>query len=226
KRNAPGSYSARYDESLFAGIYATPFNAYPIKNPDGSLGGTMDYSNNIYGLLNNSGYSTLENTSVSSFVDLTINLGQWVKGLKAKGLAGFNNYTDYSTDRSKDFAVYNYDGNTYTKIGQDSPISNSGAYQNDYRNYQHSLSLLFERQFGKHSLDGFLMYERIQTDNKLNEDLFNNLQGLKGKASYRFRDTYLLDLAIAYQGSEQYPENKRYGFFPAIAAGWILTNEP
>src|SRR5690606_9846756 len=38
KRNAPGSYSARYDESLFAGIYATPFNAYPIKNPDGSLG--------------------------------------------------------------------------------------------------------------------------------------------------------------------------------------------
>src|SRR5690606_23380005 len=29
-----------------------------------------------------------------------------------------------------------------------------------------------------------------------------------------------------YQGSEQYPENKRYGFFPAIAAGWILTNEP
>lgn len=226
KRNAPGAYSSNYDEGLFSALYATPFNAYPVKNPNGSLGGTHDYQNNIYGMLNNSGYSIWESTSLSSFVDLTYDFHALLEGLKIKTQVGFNNYTDYAVNRTKRFAVYQFDGKeNYAKIGQDTQIGSSGRYRSDYRNYQHSISLLYERDFGRHHVDGFLIYERIQRDNKLDTDLFNNYQGPKLKLSYRFRDTYLLDFSAALQGSEQFDKKNRYGFFPAVSAGWILTNE-
>lgn len=229
ERNTPGAYSVTYDESIFKALYSTPFNAYPVFNPDGSLGGTSDYRNNIYGLLNHSGYSIWENSSMSSFVDATLNLNGVVNGLKLKGLVGLNNYADYVTNRTKDFAVYKYDADgNYTKYGMDSEIRNTGKYLNTYRNYQHSISLLYNRQFDKHIVNGFLMYERLQSNNMINKDrnLFSNYQGPKGKVSYNYRNAYLIDFVFAYQGSEQYDKKHRYGFFPAVSGACILTNQP
>lgn len=48
-------------------------------------------------------------------------------------------------------------------------------------------------------------------------------QGLSGKVSYGFRDTYLLDFNIGYTGSENFEKGKRFGFFPAISGGWVPT---
>lgn len=227
KRNAPGGYSTNYDEGLFSALYGTPFNAFPIKNPDGSLGGTLDYRENPYGLLNYSGYSVWERTSLSTFVELAYDLGSLVKGLTLKGNVGYNNYNDYYINRTKSFAVYQLNDNdtTYTKIGQDTQITNSGSYERVSRLYDHSLSLNYSAEFSKHHLDLMLMYDRQQIDNSLSTNLTSNFQGSKGSLSYRFNNTYLFDFAFSYQGNEQYPKDNRYGFFPAVSAGWIASNE-
>ena len=49
----------------------------------------------------------------------------------------------------------------------------------------------------------------------------NNLARL----SYDYQDRYLLTLTGSYNGSSRFPEDERYGFFPAAAAGWIISNE-
>jgi len=36
---------------------------------------------------------------------------------------------------------------------------------------------------------------------------------------------YLFDVNIGYNGSENFPDQKRFGFFPAFSAGWILSEE-
>lgn len=227
KRNAPGAFSASYDEGIFAPLYNTPANAYPIKNANGSLGGTNEYTNNPYGMLNHRGYSNYIITSLSTFSELTYNLGNLVKGLKLKGNFGFTNYTQFMISRAKNFEVYslNSNGTTYTKIGLNSPIVASGGYDQVVRIFDHSLSMNYDREIGKHNINAMLMYDRDQIDNVRTLNLTQNFQGPKASFSYRFNNRYLLDLAASYEGSEQYPKGDRYGFFPAISAGWIASEE-
>ena len=35
----------------------------------------------------------------------------------------------------------------------------------------------------------------------------------------------LQNLNFGYNGSEQFPKGKRYGFFPSISLGYVITNE-
>jgi TonB-linked SusC/RagA family outer membrane protein len=227
-RNAPGSYNTDYAGSLFTTLYSIPFNAYPVLNKDGSIAGTNDYNRNPYGILNYSGYSIWERSSISSFADVSYSLGDLIKGLSLEGRAGFNTFTDYYISRSKTFAVYhmNDDGQTYTQIGLNSALGNNGNYSQILRNFDHHIGLRYSGEFVKHHLDALLMYERQQVMNAQSSGLSQNYQGTKGFLSYRYNNTYLLDLSFACQGSEQYPKNNRYGFFPAVAAGWIISNEP
>jgi TonB-dependent starch-binding outer membrane protein SusC len=46
-----------------------------------------------------------------------------------------------------------------------------------------------------------------------------------GQATYSFKNTYLLTLAIKRDGSSTFGKNSKWGNFPAISAGWIISNE-
>ena len=62
-------------------IYNSPNNAYPQFNPDGSLGGALEFKDNTYGQLNRSGYRQAYERNVLSDVSLRRNLDNIVKGL-------------------------------------------------------------------------------------------------------------------------------------------------
>ena len=47
-----------------------------------------------------------------------------------------------------------------------------------------------------------------------------------GRINYNYEAKYLLELIARYDGSYIFPEGDRFGFFPAISAGWQLTQEP
>ena len=227
-RNQFGGYSTDVGSIMTNYLFYLPFNAHPIKNKDGSIAGTNDYQANPYGILNYAGYSILERSSISSYLNVSYNLGDFVKGLSIEGRAGFNTFTDYSVSRTKDFAVYqmNADGETYTQYGTTSEaISNNGDYRSVFRNFDHYIGLRYSNDFGRHHVDALMMYDRQQAVNARYGDFTKNFQGPKGSLSYRFKNTYLADFVFSYQGSEQYPENNRFNFFPAVSAGWIISNE-
>ncbi|MBS5612983.1 MAG: SusC/RagA family TonB-linked outer membrane protein, partial [Prevotella buccalis] len=69
------------------------------------------------------------------------------------------------------------------------------------------------------------------SDEKDSNDATSNLsaiplryQGVSGRITYGFRDTYLVDVNFGYTGSENFQPGKQYGFFPSIALGWVPTN--
>ena len=45
------------------------------------------------------------------------------------------------------------------------------------------------------------------------------------RANYKYNDKYLLSLSGRIDGSSRFGANSRSGFFPAVSAGWVLSNE-
>jgi TonB-linked SusC/RagA family outer membrane protein len=45
------------------------------------------------------------------------------------------------------------------------------------------------------------------------------------RANYKFNDKYLLTFSGRLDGSSVFGNDRRYGFFPAVSAGWILSEE-
>jgi TonB-linked SusC/RagA family outer membrane protein len=45
------------------------------------------------------------------------------------------------------------------------------------------------------------------------------------RANYKFKDRYLLGGSLRVDGSSRFGKDNRYGFFPAVSAGWIISEE-
>lgn len=52
------------------------------------------------------------------------------------------------------------------------------------------------------------------------------LVSLIGRVNYNYKGRYLLSAAVRNDGSSRFGENKRYGTFPSLSAGWIISDEP
>lgn len=51
------------------------------------------------------------------------------------------------------------------------------------------------------------------------------LQSAVGRINYNFMSKYLLEFSARYDGSSNFAPETRYGFFPAVSAGWFLSKE-
>ncbi|MDR2472218.1 MAG: TonB-dependent receptor [Tannerella sp.] len=49
--------------------------------------------------------------------------------------------------------------------------------------------------------------------------------GLAGRLTYDYDSRYFIDFSWGYNGSEKFSGTKQYGFFPAIAGAWLISNE-
>ncbi len=47
-----------------------------------------------------------------------------------------------------------------------------------------------------------------------------------GRLNYDFKNKYLLEFLFRYDGSYLFPEQNRFGFFPGVSAGYVLSEEP
>jgi TonB-linked SusC/RagA family outer membrane protein len=47
-----------------------------------------------------------------------------------------------------------------------------------------------------------------------------------GSLGYNYKRKYLIDFTLRYDGSDNFPEGKRFGTFPGIQAAWVISEEP
>ncbi|SDF72483.1 TonB-linked outer membrane protein, SusC/RagA family [Dyadobacter soli] len=50
-------------------------------------------------------------------------------------------------------------------------------------------------------------------------------QNFFGRVSYDFKEKYLFGFSARYDGSPIFPKETRFGFFPQVSAGWVISNE-
>ena len=90
-------------------------------------------------------------------------------------------------------------------------------------------SFNYDRTFGKHEVGALALFYlkdyRANTASSYINSLPNRSLGLAARATYGFNKKYLLEVNLGYNGSENFPKNNRMGFFPAVAAGWVISSE-
>ncbi len=47
-----------------------------------------------------------------------------------------------------------------------------------------------------------------------------------GRVSWDYNETYMATVTMRYDGSSIFTDGKRWGFFPSVSAGWVVSNEP
>ena len=50
--------------------------------------------------------------------------------------------------------------------------------------------------------------------------------GFFGRLNYNYRERYLLEGNLRYDGSSRFAADKRWGLFPSVSAGWNIAKEP
>ncbi|MDR2473028.1 MAG: TonB-dependent receptor [Tannerella sp.] len=90
-------------------------------------------------------------------------------------------------------------------------------------------SLTYSRLFGIHRIGALFLYNQksmryLQSDNIDGSVPYRN-QGIAGRVTYSYDDRYLTEANFGYNGSENFSPGHRFGFFPSIALGWLVSNE-
>ena len=86
----------------------------------------------------------------------------------------------------------------------------------------------YKRKFAhKHSVSGLLLYNQSRDYYPSKYSwLPYGYVGWVARATYAYADKYLVDLSAGYNGSENFaPGKTRYGLFPSISLGWVVSEE-
>lgn len=228
-QNNPGGGSS---SEVFNTLYSIPSNIFPLNYGADKVAGTNEFRKNPFGILNHSGYSKYIHSTVESSIGATQKLDLITKGLKARASLAFDARFDNTINRSKTYLVYQYTGtdpNTgedqFKTWGDQTKQNNSNSFgDRKVRIFDVEAGFDYERTFGKHYTMATLMYVNSEESDDT-KNLPNHHQGLHGRVTYAFGSRYVGEFSFGYQGTEQLPPSKRYGFFPAGSLGWIVSNE-
>lgn len=228
--NLGGRVENRHTPSSSSGsiISALSKNAptMPIFNENKSLAGTAIY-NNPYGMIANSGFQDRFNRYIQGTTTADLKLDMLIKGLSANALFGFDASKLYGRSKSQKYAVYQQNAdNSYTQFGESSSIDlNYSGWDSSFGlmlNYMCGLSYDRTVDVNHFAADLKYMQSSMSVDGD-NPDYRN--QGAFGRATYTFDKRYTAEFAFAYNGSENFVQGSRFGFFPTLSAAWVISNE-
>jgi len=73
-------------------------------------------------------------------------------------------------------------------------------------------------------------YHRLGDANQItgaNTDLVEwSLLSYMGRVNYDYKEKYLITATLRMDGSSRFGENTKYGYFPSVAVGWNISEEP
>jgi len=205
-------------------IYNTPPNAYPIFNSDGTLGGTSQYTKNLTGLLQQSGYVSDQNRVLLASLSIRQRLDFWVPGLSFNALGSYDGVGNYISGLTQSYSVIDQTLATPATFLTANPVEyRTTTYGNNALQNEFWAGFDYEKTIGKHAFNGSLRGQRFA--DKAPERLDFRNQGLAGRIGYSYNQRYFAEFTAGYSGSENFAPANRYGFFPAISAGWLASDE-
>ncbi|MCC3160422.1 TonB-dependent receptor [Hymenobacter sp. 15J16-1T3B] len=120
-----------------------------------------------------------------------------------------------------------------------------------YDSYQLNGYLTFDRDFGKHHVSAIAFYEQSEvhadavaamaegaivgglddmryatgTQTTSETQTENGLVSMAGRINYGFANKYLLEFAVRRDGSTNFAPKYRWGTFPSLSVGWVMSEE-
>jgi TonB-linked SusC/RagA family outer membrane protein len=212
---------------IFSSLLNTPQLAYPVFNPNGTLGGSDKYQGNanIWGQAVSRGYQFQDARDIAVDLEVTQKLDMFTKGLSLKAKASNNNTTYYTTRRDKNFEVYQYLNGTYTKYGSTTEQTSSGSLNDRYRIVYLEGSLGYDRTFKKHAISALAVANQQNRLAFSTTNLPEIYTAYAAKLNYSFNEKYIAEGAVSYAGYNWLSPSKRWAAYWAGGLGWNLHNE-
>ncbi len=222
----------------------------PTKNASGGIDvGSVALSTNM----DIWGYNKSEPTDLRGAITLTYDV-PFIEGLKAKGFVNYMNLQTMGKWFQKPYQwyTYNYGTDLYTFAGSLWTAAQSTESINRSSQITQQYSLNYNRKFKAHNLSVLALFESI--DNAANnfwasrrnfltpliEQLFagsadtqtnsgsaseSGRGSLVGRINYSYKERYLLEMILRTDASSKFIKGKRWGYFPGISLGWVISKE-
>lgn len=236
------SFSPGNDKNqIWEYTFNTSPNAFPVEYSDGTISAPSAASGfNPWNLLVHSGYREQFWNSSQALVGLTQDMGKlWepLKGLTANAKFSWDAYNTTTQIRQKTPTQYHASGRDENgNLIFGNPIysgNNELGYEKQTDGTMTTYleaSLNYNRLFAeKHRVGALFLYNHKIHNRTQDGDKFKSLpyknQGIAGRLTYAFKDTYFAEVNVGYNGSENFARGHRFGFFPAVAVGWMVSNE-
>lgn len=220
--------------NIYNQLALLPPNAFPVYNPNGTYGGNGTFSNPV-GDLKEKGYSSYNRRSIQSSLRIRYNLGALVKGLSISAAYSFNNNFQSVYNKSRKYPYYSLsmagDDYIYNTYSEKTSFSIDDKTSKQWRNTIFQGTVDYSNVFNSlHSVDANIAFFSEKTfdeydSSKRDSEFPHKYVGMRGRVSYGYDQRYVGEVAFSYEGSDLYARGKRFGLFPAVSLGWILSNE-
>ncbi|KAA6301474.1 MAG: TonB-dependent receptor SusC [Candidatus Ordinivivax streblomastigis] len=247
-----GNYPSQKMDDIFEHAMRTNPVLYPKEYPGGKEVGyswTQGEFDNPYGLLTRRGYKNEYRTQINSNLKLSQDLDfwDWSKGLKAHALIAFdvrdNQTLNYKQNDSRWKPVAEKNGDVWTdavfdengdiilfEVVPGSPAIDVSSSRDSYRTFYAEGALNYAHLFNRlHQVSGLVLFNMRDYKDPNQTNLYKLLpykqMSLSSRITYSYNDRYFLEGNLGYTGSENYAKGHRFGFFPAVAVGWVPSNE-
>ena len=236
KRNSPGLG----DQYLWSELFGFNALSSPVLYSNGYV---PAYGNNIHQMnpwvsSTRTGYNEEWDNNIQTNVTVEQKLDFITKGLSFTGRFGYDTYNSNHIYYRLQPAMYRANsrdsqGNIiWDKLFEETSMSQTSGGDGSRHEFLEAL-LRWDRTFDKlhnfSAVSRFTQDERIQTRN-IGTDIKNSVskrnQGLAGQLTYNYALRYFIDFNFGYNGSENFADHHRYGFFPAFSLAWNVAEEP
>lgn len=186
------------------------------------------------------GYKQYTNAVISAQAELNQKLDFVTQGLSFK-IFGSTTRSSYSGQQRSTSPFY-YSVSYYDKLtekytlrelnpkGGREDLNYTPEGNQVYSSYYYEAALSYNRTFrDKHNVTGLLV--GVLRENKdggassIQMSLPARNIGLSGRFTYAYDSRYFVEANFGYNGSERFAKDERFGFFPSIGAGWMMSEE-
>ncbi len=231
--NRPGMGTT--EEIWGAQANLTPLTV-PVRYSNGQLpayGKGEDTSPSV--LLNETGYLTDRDNAIESLLTIAQDLSSLLDGLKITGSVSLDYFNNHLTKRTKMPDLYKAIGRDW-RTGELITQRTVTATQMKYENSSYGTRTIYmEAKLDyskiirdKHRVGALVLYQQKDFQRTDVEDELLSIpkrhQGIAGRLTYSYNDIYFIEGNFGYNGSENFPKGQRFGFFPSVAAGYVVSN--
>lgn len=200
------------------------------------------YTSNPYNTLSRGNFLQTTTNRLNTDVVLNQKLDFITKGLSLKAMASLTSvFSRYSQKGEQNLPLYKLDwdivdsngGNPWTSTESANDVYVQPPYSVTQDNTPRSTSVVFyweaainyDRTFKKkHDVTALLLANQRQSI--AGASFPHRGQAFVFRATYNYAKRYFFEINMGYTGSEQFSAENRYGFFPSVAVGYTISNEP
>ncbi|MCG8701859.1 MAG: hypothetical protein MI922_27645, partial [Bacteroidales bacterium] len=199
------------------------------------MGGTSQYQSNIYGDLRYKGYSDFMGRTLQLNSGIDIDLEKIIKGLDFNFFYSFDNYAQFRTNNSINYAIYEptwhtaqdgTDSLVVTKHGDDDKSGSISLNNVNFIRLHGFYGVLsFSRSFSNvHRIDATAMGfgSKYTYQNKIHPSK-SLTYGIR--LNYSYDNRYLAEVNMVTIGSPLIAPDNRWATSPSLGLGWILSQE-